>query len=344
MDAQGNVGAYTALAIGADGNPVISYSDLTNGDLKVARCTDPACAGKTLSTVVTDGNPGYTSLAIGHDGNPVISYYAGQLWVAKCNDPSCSGGNETLSQVDGVGNAGQYNSIAIGTDGNPVISYYTATAADLRVARCNDPACAGADETITTVDSAADVGQHSSLAIGTDGFPVISYHSWLDGKLRVAHCNDAACSGGDETQTTIPESGTNMGRHTSIAIGIDGKPVISHHDATNGNLRVTLCANLACTASNTHHADGEGWAANDGTSAVIGSNGRAVIAYRESDAGDLKLARCLNGFCQQDSVVDSLENVGFYPSMALGVDGNLVISYWDGTNGDLKVAVVKDPS
>ena len=44
----------------------------------------------------------------------------------------------------------------------------------LKVAKCANTACTGVP-TITTVDDLALVGQYTSIAIGTDGLPVISY-------------------------------------------------------------------------------------------------------------------------------------------------------------------------
>ena len=42
--------------------------------------------------------------------------------------------------------------------------------------RCNDRICDGSGDTINVVASAGDVGQHTSIAIGKNGNPVIAYY------------------------------------------------------------------------------------------------------------------------------------------------------------------------
>ena len=259
----GNFGAHNSLAIGNDGLPVISINSASFESLGVVKCNDLACLGGDDSLYGIEppwARAGeYNSIAIGADGFPVISYYdteLGNLKVAKCYDTACLGIDESITFVDDHANdVGQYTSIAIGTDGFPVISYYDADSGNLKVAKCNDAACAGANETITTVDNSANaVGSYTSLAIGTDGFPVISYYDATGDDLRVAKCNDAACAGANETISVVDASG-NVGSYTSLAIGADGFPVISYFDLTNGSLKVAKCNDPACAGANEtrHH-------------------------------------------------------------------------------------------
>jgi hypothetical protein len=43
LDTTGSVGYFTSITIGADGLPIISYTDATYVDLKVAHCSNPFC-------------------------------------------------------------------------------------------------------------------------------------------------------------------------------------------------------------------------------------------------------------------------------------------------------------
>jgi hypothetical protein len=342
------VGYWTSIAIGTDGLPVISYMDATAFALKVAHCGNAACtAGNTLTTVDDPPNSVgyYTSIAIGTDGLPVISYMdgtAGVLRVAHCGNAACTSGN-TLATVDDPPNiVGYWTSIAIGTDGFPVISYMDATAFALKVAHCGNAACTSGN-TLTTVDDPPNsVGEHTSIAIGTDGLPVISYYDGTAAALKVAHCGNAACTAGN-TLTTIDDPANIVGYWTSIAIGTDGLPVISYQDSTASALKVAHCGNAACTSGNTQTTmDDPANSVGEHTSVAIGTDGLPVISYLDATAGALKVAHCGNAACATDNTIatvdDPANQVGWYTSITIGTDGLPVISYRDNTAAALKVA------
>ena len=99
----------------------------------------------------------------------------------------------TGTTVDSGGNVGSHTSITLGADGLPVISYYDATNGDLKVAKCINAACTGASA-VSTLDSVGNnVGQFTSITLGADGLPVISYYDITNGDLKVAKCTSASC-------------------------------------------------------------------------------------------------------------------------------------------------------
>jgi len=345
VDSAGDVGRYTSIAIGIDGNPVISYSDDTNDDLKVVHCGNTSCsAGNTITTVDSTGFVGtHSSIAIGTDDNPVISYLDNihlndDLKVVHCGNASCSSGN-TITTVDSAGDVGLYSSIAIGTDNNPVISYYDATNQNLKVAHCGDTSCS-AGNTITTIDSPGFVGTYSSIAIGTDNNPVISYWHNTNFELKVAHCGNTSCSLGNNITTV--DTIDQVGLFTSIAIGLDNNPVISYYDQTNNDLKVAHCGDTSCSAGNTITAVDSAGDVGRYTSIAIGTDNNPVISYIDETNFDLKVVHCGNTSCSAGNTIttiDSAGDVGRYTSIAIGTDNNPVISYLDATNFDLKVAV-----
>jgi preprotein translocase subunit Sec61beta len=196
VDRAGNVGQYSSVTIGADGLGLISYYDETNGDLKVAHCSDSACTSATLTTVDRAGNVGqYSSVTIGADGLGLISYYDetnGDLKVAHCSDLTCTSATlTTLTFLQSEGNVGQFTSVT-NAGGQGLISYYDSTDQDLKLALCPDLACTSATLT-TTPDRAGNVGQYSSVTIGADGLGLISYYDETNGDLKVAHCSNKFC-------------------------------------------------------------------------------------------------------------------------------------------------------
>jgi len=294
VDSVGRVGSYAAIAIDREGLPVISYFDSTAGDLKFARCSTPDCSGEaTISRLDTEGIVGlFTSIAIGQDDLPVISYLDRDncnLKVAKCDDPACSGGNEVVSTVDKKNCVGLFSSVAISADGTPLISYYDSNKGRLKVAKCKDSACTGGKAKISVVDESVSAGSFAGVAIGADDLPVISYYNHSHGDLRVAHCNDPACAGGDESITTLDTDGL-VGSFAALDIGNDGLPVVAYYDMTGGFVKLIRCKDQACSEFEAPRVVAQDEETMKSFLAMaIRPDGTPVVAFFNQTNGDLRL-------------------------------------------------------
>jgi Collagen triple helix repeat (20 copies) len=187
--------AYSSLAIGADGLPLVSYFDNANSDLRVAHCADVACATSTSTGFDTGNSSGfYTSLTIGWDGLGLVSYRdasSSALKVAHCDNLACS--VATVSPVDATGIEGEFSSITVGADGLGVISYRDGTGGrlDLKVAHCGNVACT--TSSFVAVDTPGDVGWNTSITIGSDGLPFVSYRDVSGNRVVGLHCPNVFC-------------------------------------------------------------------------------------------------------------------------------------------------------
>jgi len=347
ISTSGDDGIDVSMAIGTDGFPVSAFFSNGYNFLDVTKCRDAVCASKITHQVATDGSVGhYTSLAIGSDGVPVISYFDNtnlRLMVAHCNDIICTTVGTT--SLTGVGSSnGQYTSIAIGTDGFPVIAYYDANAAnlDLKFAKCNNILCTSA--ATSTLDTTGDVGQRASIAIGSDGFPVITYADNTLKRLDFVKCADASCTVfATSTLDTVGSATTKAG---AIAIGQDGYPMISYYGG-KGNLNFAKCNNISCSSASTSTVDGV-YDHGQNSSLAIGTNGLPLISYYDTTDFSLMFASCNNVSCTSAATstigARAGSGLGLYSSIAIGYNGLPVIAYEDSTGGDLNFLNCSNPT
>ena len=227
IDDSGDVGEYTSITVCTDStcpdhNPMISYYDATNKDLKFAKCDDPACSLPITVTTMVEP-PGerigeFTSIAV-------------------CNDSSCA-------------------------DHNPVISYFDNSNFRLKVAKCDGdtdgdtiPCNSPTDWQTNVVDgtpvSTNSVGPYTSITLDpTNGFPLVSYQGAGDGlcdspgecATLVAKCNDLACSGGNEDIIEVAKIPSGkLGFWTSITMNLSTNfPIVTFYDPDNKDIWIVF--------------------------------------------------------------------------------------------------------
>lgn len=279
-----------------------------------------------ITTIDSTGNVGtHSSIAVTSDDLPVIAYYDDtndNLKVIKCGNTSCSSGNTTTT-IDSTGDVGKGTSIGIGGDGFPVISYWDTTNGSMKVAHCGNAACSSGN-TLTTVD--ASVGGalfSSSLAIGTDGFPVIAYYSTANG-IEFIKCGNAVCSTGNILGIGFTGADTPA---QSVTIGADGNPVVVYFSSPD--LLLVKCGNASCTSGNSVTDIGSNLGATYRTSVAIGADNFPVVAYSLND-GFFQMIKCGNASCSTiTSNTEIGDDQGFDVPAAIkvGTDGLPVVTY-----------------
>ncbi len=191
---------------------------------------------------------------------------------------------------------------------------------------------------VHTVDAAGTVGRYSSVRIGTDGLPIISYSN-AAGELRIAHCVDVECAGAAQIRIVDDENGA--GRWTSLAIGNDGYAVVSYQETFNDDLKVAHCENTTCSSWGTLYADPDLDAAvGEHTSIAITPGGLPIISYYDVTNKELRVAACESVICAvpTKTAIDTSGDAGKYSSIGIGVDSLALVSYFDDATDDLRVA------
>jgi hypothetical protein len=193
------------------------------------------------------------------------------------------------------------------------------------------------DWQIMVVEPGEHVGEHSSLALDSRGFPHISYSYYSaagsepDYDLHAAHFN------GDEWLVETIDSEDLRGRFTSLAYDGEDHPHIAYYDVYRGDLHYAYHDGIAWRLEAIETQGKVGYYA----SLAIDSSNRAHVGYQYVDDGDVRYASDVRDDASASwsiEDVDDENDVGGYLSLALDSHDLPHISYYDGTNGDLKYA------
>ena len=331
----GKGGSLSAMALGSDGLPIISYSTVVNSNhvLMVAKCTDPACLAPITTTLfdripagLFDPAVGGSSITVGSDGLARISFVAAKpstgipaLYFFKCANAACTA--TTVNQSSSVTlvdvSAAMTSPITLIDSLNQVSIMYLDTASNLRRSTCSNADCTSI---FTTTTLASGVSPSFAGAIVLPGNTFYYAYANAAGSSHF-YCSDS-CPGGAVAFYTQTVSQPQI----ALATGRNSDPVVAFRNSA-GNLAIkdlTLSAGAKVV---------------DATSNVLAVSGSAgttstsTFAYRDGTL--IKTIACNIG-CNAASpvLIDGLANSSI--AVRVSSDNLPVFTYANGS--ELRVA------
>jgi hypothetical protein len=324
------------------------------------------------------GDPAEKSCEVAADCGPDFCL-EGEL--AYCIDNTC-----VCSDDIPPGRIGPYSDVAAGGDGSIWVSAYAQSHGDLVVARAEPGRIpvetwewvdGVPDGPVTIPDSkirrgieasGEDVGMYTSIAVGNDGSPMVTYFDRETSSLKFAQ------KIGDVWQThtiskgtgkTLGEQGELIGMYSSLSLrSDDGRPGVAYlahiRDATNG-ARAQVRYASAQTTTPTQPADWQIWTVDsaplpppdpenpniyplpEGLGLFVDSgrmpNQAPVVVYYDRSNGDLMLAKFniqSGQFATPVRLDGANVDAGWSPSVAVDAMGVVHVAYVGSTQDDLK--------
>ena len=305
IDQSVDVDSYTSLKVKSGVRHVVYY-DRTNGNLKYASCASDCYLENNWKKVTIDqtGDVGkFASLAIGGNGRLHVSYADATnsaLKYATCLISCTSAANwQRATVMDEMGTV-HHTSIVVGGDGrvHVALENHAALRYATCLASCSNPANW---ETLLVDPAGGNTGGYADLAVDGNGVRHITYYDGTDGNLRYARCA-SNCSNSAGWQRVVVDIGSgyygsNVGSHTSVAVGSDGKVHVSYADVTAGRLKYASCARYCWLTSSWQRqsVDGGGVIVGSGsfagryTSLALGG-GKVHVSYYNHTYGNLRYA------------------------------------------------------
>jgi hypothetical protein len=207
--------------VGPDGLPVVAALTLLEdrSHLMLIRCDDSRCDSTRTLAIDDDVSFAPFAMTAGPDGGLAMVYETTEgLTLARCEDQACTlWDKRILREPYGVGDA----ALAFLADGSLIVII------DLELVRCDDETC---EDIPGSVDADLDDGfayTTASLAIGSDGRPLVAYliDTRRGLRQRVASCADDECSQWRQ-QANAPLPSDAAVRQIDMVVREDGRPII----------------------------------------------------------------------------------------------------------------------
>jgi hypothetical protein len=308
-----------ALVMADSGNPIMTYQDSSDNNFYIVFCQDTTCENFKKTSIGTNLhiNP---SMALQPNGRPAVTYYhaaSNELKYTICNNNDCTDHTTNVIDFDGYDPSLQFDS-----DGLPIISYYDASADDLLVAYCNEPTCATPGWVL--MDEIGNVGQHTSMVLGSADNPIISYYDATNDTVKFVICNNRTCSF-PIFKTAQPTDGP----FNDLILSDEDKLFLAYYDNGGQNLRLLSC-NLPCDSTAIGVVDNTAVDVGWDVSIVIGEDGLPLLSYYDAENGVLRMATCIEISCNQETVgmIDSYNgNNGRFSQIVINNEGLPVIAH-----------------
>ncbi len=268
-----SVYGVTSIALDGSGNPHIAYDA---GGLLHAWWDGSDWQKERVDSLIWGDVGEWNSIAFDTDGYPHIAYtynYAG-VYYLKYAYKDASGWHRSVADSL-IGDEFQYVCMALDGNNNPQISYYDWKVYDLKYAYWD-----GAIWHIERVDTAGQVGTHSSIALDSLDYPHIAYTDGTNYGVKYARWD------GSIWHIETVESDIGYGFYTSLALDANDRPHISSAEYMSdlrfaywdgSDWQIEVVDNTVCC---------------DWTSLSIDDSGYCHIAYYDGgDSTNLKYAK-----------------------------------------------------
>jgi hypothetical protein len=232
--------------------------------------------------------------------------------------PASALGPFRTTVVGGGGQAGGRTSMALHpVTGFPVIAYFDNPNDDLRLAVCQDAACATSTSSGIDVDGGTD-GEFLSMKLNDLGHPVISYSA--NSNLVLAVCHDATCSAPEFKGIDFIPGVTFQ---SSLQLNSQGNAVVFY--STGGAMELAVCQSADCETPTITTV-----ASVAGTSPSLGLTDEDMPVMTYDSSGGVSLAVCDDVVCTgpvTPTLVPGTDTTTSHSSMVLNAAGAPVVSY-----------------